>query len=192
MATVTYYVPYCPANDRCTKGWCRLGSHQTQEGAEQAIRNHLRNSQYHRCSDDEINDLMQAITVDTEEWPLEAPAEEPGKGKGANDAHGKGKGGKDAQATGKGKSSKGGHRSQPYNEGKNWQPQQPLPVVAMPPVPVQQQQLVTLVESLTKSATALRTASRFARQASAAFDEEASTIEISLRRLTGVQQDFTF
>ena len=175
MATETWHVPYCPANDKCAKGWCRLGTHPNLEAAEEAIKHHLRQSAYHMCGDDEINDLMAGVTIETEEYPPEeAPVDSKGKAP-REPAWGKGKG-------------KIQGRSQPYvGKGPQQRPQQI--VVAAPHL---NQQEATMIDSLAKSASAMRASARFARQAATAFDEEASVVESCPRRITGQDQTFHF
>ena len=177
MATTTWFAPYCPQNDVCKKSWSRLGTHSTKEAAIAAVVHHLTASSHHYLTAEAAEELALTAVIDEEEWPEDQPpADDTSKGK-SDMSKGKPAG------KGKGKS-----RTQPYDGkggGKSSKHSQMAVVAHLP------QQEAAIIESLTKSAAAMRTSARFARQAASAFDEEAATVEGCLRRLTG-QDQFTF
>ena len=198
-----WFVGYCPCSDQCAKGGKRLGSRQTDAQCRAMIAGHLQNSSYHMLSADDALALANEATLDLEEYPAEECKDKPDKPRVADarsspyvlSAH---------EATAKATAKVIGT---PQPTEKRRQPTTPLqgPAAPAPPPPKELplqlsnsnsssslapsmdkaagSNIALIFSSVQKSEQAARASARIARQAAAAFDEEAENFAAAARQI---------
>ena len=170
---VVQFACFCPLGDTCSKRGKRSGTFPDEESARLRIKDHLISSSYHYMTEMEATDLSNSCdTIEVVEEPVwqQQAWEQPAEDNRRSSPY---------ESKGKGKSSKGKSRG-----GK-----QPAITLSMPSsfatAPQHCMQIVAtnatalhlrLEQQAIRCETAARQAGRFARQAAAAFDEEATVL----------------
>ena len=178
------HVAFCPFGDVCKKGGARLGKDVSSDRARQRIITHLMNSPYHNFNQDDAESAAAAADI-MEEAPAhgddDTGAAEPPAAGGSRwtDAEwhdqrerskGKGKGGKSWTS-----------RSTPYPEVE---PPSLVLERASRPSPVD---LARIATAISRAEAGARAASRMARQAFQAFEDEANVLREALDQLRTVR-----
>ena len=165
------FVSFCPLGGDCKKGGKRLGWDATESEARARISTHLRCSTHHELDEEVANEAAAtADLVEEEKWI--APASDAGKGKA-------GKGGsswrsEDWQSGGWGTGS-WSSRASPYPE-----PQQSSRELARPAAPMPMTSREKIIAAIARAEAGTRAASRMARQAFQAFEDEANVLREAL------------
>ena len=177
------WVSFCPCNDQCKKGGKRLGWDETDEQARQRIVQHLTNSSYHLMDEMLAQGTALAAELFAEVEPDEPPVQEKVKGKGKGWNAGK-------QAW----SSSSSWSDGDWKQKDGWQDNrsQPYPAVPVPAQSIVQvrttadpSQRDKLIVAISKAEAGCRAASRMARQAFQAFEDEANVLREALDALRG-------
>ena len=175
------YVAFCPLGDKCGRHGRRLGAFPSKEEAIAKTVHHLLNSINHDKMDtDEADALAGNSEYPEEEWEEEPQKGKDGKGKGSKSI-GKGKGWHPAnnwEASGAWDS--GSWRSGPYSTGHASSSSQQLALAVSPGLP---SDFADLVQALTRAESSARTASKVARAAALAFDDEATIMASMLGKI---------
>lgn len=171
-ANVVQFASYCPLGDVCSKRGKRLGTFLDEDAARLRIKDHLVTSSYHYMTEMEATDLanscdtievveepvwQQQSWATADDWRRSSPYESKGKGKSSK---GNGKGGKQSAIT----------LTMPPSFATA--PQHGMQIVATNATALH----LRLEQQAIRCETAARQAGRFARQAAAAFDEEATVL----------------
>lgn len=171
------WVSFCPCSDQCNKGGKRLGWDETEDLARQRIVQHLMNSTYHQMEQIVAEDAAAVAELTAEvkddEPPAATAAKAKGKGKGWN------AGSSSAWTDGD------------WQKKDGWQGsrrEQPYPAVPRQSSIVQVRTADTtqrdkLIMSISKAEAGCRAASRMARQAFQAFEDEANVLREALEAL---------
>lgn len=192
----TVYVAFCPLGEKCGRHGKRLGAFATRDDAISKTIHHLRNSVKHEAMDsDEAEALALAADYMEEEWDdnqVAPPTQvKPGKG---SDGWGKGGGKSSGKDWGKGWQADGwdagswdkkSWREAPYpsqGQPSQGQPSQALVVHKMGAAA--SSDFAEAVQALTRAEVSARTASRVARAAALAFEEEATIIAGVLKKVS--------
>ena len=172
-ANVVQYACFCPLGDACSKRGKRLGTFPDEESARTRIKEHLVSSSYHYMSEEDALDMSNSCdTIEVVEEPVwQQPASDDQSWSSWRPAPYESKGkGKSSKGGGKAKGSGGGGKQQFASTmpGSFSAPLQVVPHAGS--VPAVQ---LRLEQQAIRCEAAARQAARFARQAAAAFDEEA-------------------
>jgi hypothetical protein len=182
MPVVTKFVSYCPLGHVCGKGYRRLGSHMSEEEAREKVKWHLTSSANHGdILEEEAQQRANDMELETEEVDVPDEAARPA-GKEASKGSGWGKGHGGGKRHGKGKwnwDQADSSRFEPYQVALPPRPQPTIDLTAP---------IAECIEALTRSESSARAASRVARQAAVAFDDEASILHMTLEKLQACVQ----
>ena len=177
------YVAFCPIGEKCGRHGKRLGSFQSRDEAMAKTVHHLLNSANHEKMDtDEAEALAGNSEYPEEEWEEEPQKGKDGKGKGSKSI-GKGKGWQSANSWEASSAwDSGSWRSGPYSTGHASSSQQ----LAVAVSPGSSSDFAELVQALARAEASARTASKVARAAALAFDDEATIMASMLKKIKDV------
>jgi hypothetical protein len=174
--TPTHFACYCPLSDDCSSKGRIGGWRESADAAKEKLYNHLISSTYHQLDEDAAVAAVQRSQMDT--W---APGKKtlankrPADSQPQDDRGSKGKGSK-----GKGASSSSSSSADRGQEVAYWKKRAEE---AEEQLGFLNGVMTRVVENLTRSAASCKTAGRFARQASEAFDHEHHNIALSLETI---------
>ena len=182
------HVSFCPFGDACTKKGKRLGADLTSDMARQRIITHLMNSPYHALAQDDAESAASAADITTKDAD---DANESAAGGSGDGGHHGGRWSADdwnewhAQRSGKGKGKgKGKSRSGPYHD------EQPYAGRGTDEVAVHRHSpdfIARLATAIGRAEAGCRAASRMARQACAAFEDEANVLREALDQIRNIR-----
>ena len=176
------YVAFCPIGEKCGRHGKRLGSYPSREEAVAKTMHHLLHSANHdKMDSDEAEALAGNSEYPEEEWEEEPPKGKDGKGKG-NKSIGKGKGWNSASSWETSSWDSSSWRSGPYSTGHASSSQQ----LAVADSPGSSADFAELVQALARAEASARTASEVARAAALAFDDEATIMASTLKKIKDV------
>jgi hypothetical protein len=161
------WVSFCPRGEECNKGHKRLGWDVSEDEARARISLHLQRSEKHYLSAEEADAAaVAAELMEEEKW--QEPPMQPASWKGGK-AGGKGKG--------KESWSSSSWRSSPYQA----EPEIPMQVRLRGNDPASQREKI--IAAISKAEAGTRAASRMARQAFQAFEDEANVLREALEAM---------
>lgn len=178
------YVAFCPLGEKCGRHGKRLGAFPSKEEAIAKAVHHLLNSINHDKMDtDEAEALAGNAEYPEEEWEEEPQNQKgkDGKGKGSKSI-GKGKGWQSANSWEASPEWDGRHwRGGPYSTGPASTSSQQLALAVSSDLP---SDFADMVQALTRAESSARTASKVARAAALAFDDEATIMASMLSKIS--------
>lgn len=183
------HVSFCPFGDVCKKGGARLGKDVSSERARQRIATHLMNSPYHNLNQDDAEiaagaaDIMEEAHSHGDDDSGAGAAEPPAAaGNRWTDAEWHEWNAQRERSKGKGKGTKSWtSRSTPYPEVDP-----PSLVLERAPRPATVD-LARIATAISRAEAGARAASRMARQAFQAFEDEANVLREALDQLRTVR-----
>ena len=169
-----WFAGFCPDGDTCSKKQKRLCLCETVEEVHEKVAWHLQCSTYHSLNEHDAKVL--AATCHIEEQVYEQDAEDHCGKAGAKDGKGKGKA-----------APKGGKGWQYHSSSSRAAPYE-IQLRPQPVVHPHMAEVSAAVAAIGRCEAAARTASRMARSAALAFDEESAIMAAAVTKLQHIME----